>query len=334
MQEPKAVRPSPLVSVIMPTYNHGEFIGDSIESVLCQTFGDWELIVVDNASTDQTEAIVAAHCRNDARIRHLKFRNHGIIAASRNYGIAGARGDFIAFLDSDDVWRRTKLERQLKHFANDEIVGVGTDAVLLSNTPYCRQMSWGGSKAGYVDYDYSRILNANPIMTSSVVVRKDELLDVGGFDENPDFRFIEDWELWLRMARLGEFRILGARLLEYRVFSAKGRDRIDVSRRLFKVLDKHLALGYVTIRDTREPGARINLSLANNLLDLSDRSCRRYYAKAFRNSSSMKIKAKALMGYFLSILPRVLRQGVRFILYSMGRAVSGGIDQYRRIRAR
>jgi glycosyltransferase involved in cell wall biosynthesis len=332
MKESEADRTLPLVSVIMPTYNHAEFIKDSIESVLNQSYKHLELIIIDNFSADDTERIVDSFINADRRIRYFKFSNHGIIAASRNFGIANSKGEYIAFLDSDDMWHCSKLENQLKHFTNDELVGVGSDAMLVSYTPYYRPVHWGRSKDGYVDYGYHSILNANPIMTSSVVVRKDALLAVGGFDENPDFRFIEDWELWLRMARLGRFRVLGKQFLVYRVFSEKSRDRVDVSKRLFKVLEKHLELGYIANQDSREPRARINLSIANRSLELGDPACRQYYFRALQGSSALKMKAS--IGYFLSLLPRVLRQAVRFILYKTDKAVYCGLDLLWRIRSR
>ncbi|MBA7530747.1 UDP-Glc:alpha-D-GlcNAc-diphosphoundecaprenol beta-1,3-glucosyltransferase WfgD [subsurface metagenome] len=100
----------PLISVVMPTYNHGRFIGDAINSVLNQTYRNLELIIIDNFSEDNTEKIVTSY--KDDRIKYLKFKNNGVIASSRNYGIKHSRGEYIAFLDSDDVWLPEKLEKQ------------------------------------------------------------------------------------------------------------------------------------------------------------------------------------------------------------------------------
>src|SRR3989304_8476363 len=97
----------PLVSVIMPTYNHARFIGEAIGSVLNQTYPNLELIIIDNYSEDNTEEIVSSY--KNQRVKYFKFRNHGVIAASRNYGMRHAQGDYIAFLDSDDLWEPTKI---------------------------------------------------------------------------------------------------------------------------------------------------------------------------------------------------------------------------------
>ena len=100
----------PLVSVIMPTYNQEEYISDSVDSVLGQTYHHYELIIINNHSEDGTEEIVRSY--SDPRIQYYKFNNHGIIAASRNYGIRLSKGKYIAFLDSDDIWLPKKLEKQ------------------------------------------------------------------------------------------------------------------------------------------------------------------------------------------------------------------------------
>ena len=319
MTESEVNRVPPLVSVIMPTYNHATFIKDSIESALNQTYKHLELVVIDNFSTDDTEQIVESFINVDERIRYLKFRNHGIIAASRNFGIANSKGKFIAFLDSDDMWHSAKIEKQLAFFRDEGIVGVGTDAIFISETPYYRQMYFGRGKDGYIDYDYQYILQNNPMRASSVIVRRNMLLAVGGFDENPDFRFIEDWELWLRMARGGKFRILEDRFLLYRVFTDKSRDAADSARRCFKVLDKHLGLGYINAENIREPRASINHSVGRSLLRAGDPKCRQYFLKAIRGSSPYSKRLRALVGYLLSFLPPVLRQPTLRGLYAVDR---------------
>src|SRR5450759_2358523 len=99
---------APLVSVVIPTYNHARFLGRALQSVLDQTYTNWEAIVVDNHSQDHTGEVVEAFA--DPRITLLKVHNGGVIATSRNMGIRRARGEWIAFLDSDDWWAANKLE--------------------------------------------------------------------------------------------------------------------------------------------------------------------------------------------------------------------------------
>ncbi len=320
----------PLVSVIMPTYNHARFIGEAIDSVLNQTYKNLELIIIDNYSKDNTEEIVASY--RDDRIKYLKFRNNGIIAASRNYGIKHSQGEYIAFLDSDDKWNKKKLEKQIPHFQSSKIVGVASDAILIADTPYYRQKNYGRSKLGYIDYQYIDILNSNPVMTSSCIVKRNIIENVGFFDENRDFCFIEDWELWLRMARFGKFRVLEQQLLVYRVLCYQGRDKVEVSKKIFKIFEKQLELRYVRDEDVKEPRARNNISIANKLLELDDPTCREYYFNAIQDSSVFKIKMKAFIGYFLSLLPKLLRDTVRFILYKTDWIISFSLDQIWKIR--
>lgn len=99
------------VSIIMPSYNTAKFIGDSIRSVLAQTYENWELLIVDDCSTDQTDAVVAEF--DDPRIRYFKNERNSGAAISRNWALREAQGEWIAFLDSDDLWEAEKLEKQL-----------------------------------------------------------------------------------------------------------------------------------------------------------------------------------------------------------------------------
>ena len=107
-----------LVSIIMPSYNTGRFIAESIESVQAQTYTNWELIIVDDCSTDDTDAVVAQYCK-DTRIRYLKNEKNSGAAVSRNYALREARGKWIAFLDSDDLWEPEKLCKQIAFMENN-----------------------------------------------------------------------------------------------------------------------------------------------------------------------------------------------------------------------
>ena len=204
--------PAPAVSVVVPTYNHAQFLGPALQSIRAQTLVDWEVIVVNNFSDDHTVEVVAA--LGDPRIRLVNFRNHGVIAASRNEGIRLAGGELIAFLDSDDLWHPQKLARCV------EAIGGGLDLVCHGENwtregAPPRKMLYGPAARA----SYTRLLfNGNCISTSAVVVRKQSLMRVTGFREAPQFITAEDYELWLRLARdaarigfvdeiLGEYRM-------------------------------------------------------------------------------------------------------------------------------
>ena len=188
----------PLVSVIMPTYNHVQYIGEAIDSVLNQTYRNFELIIIDNYSKDNTEKIVASY--KDDRIKYLKFRNNGIIAASRNYGIRHSRGEYIAFLDSDDLWLPKKLEKQVTLFQiSNETAMVYTrfktiEEDIISNKIFPRN---GKYKSGNI---FNLLYCRSFIACSSVMVKRSVLDQVGLFDTDPNLIAIEDIDLWLRIA--------------------------------------------------------------------------------------------------------------------------------------
>ena len=120
-----------LVSIIMPSYNTGAYIGNTIDSVLSQTHTDWELIIVDDCSCDNTDAVVASY--HDTRIRYLKNEKNSGAAVSRNRALREAKGKYIAFLDSDDLWEPNKLETQLAYMKEKGYAFTYTDYRIRNN---------------------------------------------------------------------------------------------------------------------------------------------------------------------------------------------------------
>lgn len=191
----------PLISVVIPTYNHAHFLERSIGSVLEQTYSNLEILVIDNNSTDNTKTVIENF--NDQRIKYLTIDNQGVIAASRNLGIQASVGDWIAFLDSDDYWDEKKLETVFcseidiglfDAVSHDELV-VDNDSVVLRTLKY----------GPYSDDFYNEMLvGGNRCSTSAIVVRTSFLKEFNlKFDESRDFVTVEDYGLWLDMARLG-----------------------------------------------------------------------------------------------------------------------------------
>ena len=189
----------PLVTVVIPTYNHANHLGRALQSLLDQTFKDWEAIVVDNHSEDGTEVVLDKY--RDERISHIKIRNNGVIAKSRNVGIRVAAGEWIAFLDSDDYWDSKKLETCLSQ-SIDEIDFIyhklrcysvdGNGVAKISGVLRGRDVSI----SPYLD-----LSEGGPaIVTSSVFVRKSSLFRVNNFDESLNLVGGEDYDLWLRLA--------------------------------------------------------------------------------------------------------------------------------------
>lgn len=187
---------APLVSVIIPTYNQSGYLKEAIDSVLNQTFSDWEVIVINNFSEDDTEQIVAAI--KDARVSLYNFKNHGVIAASRNYGINKSQGKYLAFLDSDDYWLPEKLETSIKKL--EEGADLICHGLHLFGNGYDKDRFYGPEKA----FEFKTLLNrGNCVATSAVVVKSDLVRSVGGMCEQKDMATAEDYHLWLKLSKIG-----------------------------------------------------------------------------------------------------------------------------------
>lgn len=190
----------PKVSVIIPTYNRAYILGKAIDSVLAQTYDNFELIIVDDGSTDNTEELVKSY--KDERIRYCYTKINKGAAAARNYGIGNATCDYIAFEDSDDAWRPDKLEKQMKVMLDDsnEVgfvyhkiaydMGHGRVAILPSEEVPVE------SKSGNI---YKQLLYDNLVDCPSLLVRKSCLDKVGVFDES--LKALEDYDLALRLGK-------------------------------------------------------------------------------------------------------------------------------------
>jgi teichuronic acid biosynthesis glycosyltransferase TuaG len=228
---------SPLVSVVIPTYNHAQFLRAAIQSVIDQTFTDWEAVVVNNYSEDDTVQIVSSF--NDTRIRLVNFRNCGVIAASRNHGMSLAISKAIAFLDSDDVWYPKKLQRCMDALGDQADVVCHGEAWVKESGPPRVVMYGPQSRTRYL----SLLYDGNCLSTSAIVVRKSALDKVGGFSEDPQMVTAEDYELWLRLAREGcSFVMIDEVLGEYRLHG--GNQSKAVMRNLgaeLAVLRKHFS---------------------------------------------------------------------------------------------
>ena len=206
----------PLISVVMPTYNQAGFIREAIESVLNQSYTNLELIIINNYSTDRTEKIIESF--KDVRIRYLKFKNDGVIAASRNRGIQESVGGYIAFIDSDDVWLANKLENQIEYLESNKELGMVYSAQSILGTQSSIDISRYIYNKDLEKYDTAMaILNKNLISCSSVVVKKDIFSNIGYFDEDRDLVGAEDCDLWVRIAMKYKIGFLGKVLSKYRI---------------------------------------------------------------------------------------------------------------------
>ena len=213
---------SPLVSIVIPTYNHARYLGRALQSVLSQTYPNWEVIVIDNHSTDDTDAVMSIF--SDSRITLLKIHNNGIIAASRNAGIRFAKGEWIAFLDSDDWWKSDKLQRCVECI-NDQVALIHHNLEIVRDPPnfYKRKQTKGRQLLKPVIKDL--LLKGNIIANTSVVVRKSLLEQIGGINENFEMTTAEDYNTWLRIAQISDNFLYIPRSLGFYLFHTGGNSR-------------------------------------------------------------------------------------------------------------
>lgn len=184
-------------SVIIPTYNRADLIRRCIDSVLNQSYQNFEIIVVDNYSEDATIDIVKSYA--DSRIKIFQIHNHGIIAASRNKGIVEASGEWICFLDSDDWWTSNKLETCLFYIDDYDMIYHG---LFRQKGQKISKKMLGSEIRGEMSVA-NLLLRNNPIANSSVLVRKDLInKKVGLLTENPKLVTVEDLDYWIRIIQV------------------------------------------------------------------------------------------------------------------------------------
>lgn len=194
---------SEMVSIIIPTYNREEYIERAVRSIFRQTYGHYELIIVDDGSTDHTQGIIHRLEKTEVRLRYIRLEENQGVAHARNVGIQAAKYDYIAFLDSDDEWLPDKLELQMRRMLESSeetalvfcrMSGIGRDGKnrFICPDPDIKKEILEGNI-------FLRLLQANVIGTPSVLVRRKCLESVGGFKES--LTCLEDWEWVLRIAK-------------------------------------------------------------------------------------------------------------------------------------
>ena len=202
-----------LVSVIIPTYNRSDLIKETINSVLNQTHKNFELIMVDDGSTVNTKTVIESF--KDNRIKYILQKHHGLPAVARNNGLKVAIGEYIAFLDSDDIWLPNKLEKQIESLKkNPEILLVSSNGFILSV-----KIAWVILPLKFNKrITFKELMKRLVILNSSVLLKRSVIDSIGLLDENPKLRGIEDYDYWLRILKFKDKSILLLKdaLIKYR----------------------------------------------------------------------------------------------------------------------
>ena len=186
----------PLVSIVMPAYNSGRFISESIESVLAQTYVNWELLIIDDISTDNTRTVCAQYIESDRRIKYFELSTKGGAGGARNKGITEASGRYLAFLDSDDIWLPEKLSVQISQMQLFHSV--------FSYTAYWKMSIDGVRRKKYITVprttDYANLLNGCVIGCLTVIID----LQFFGKQHIDEYFIRNDFAYWLKLTkRLG-----------------------------------------------------------------------------------------------------------------------------------
>jgi glycosyltransferase involved in cell wall biosynthesis len=207
----------PKISVIVPTYNRSELLPRAINSILNQTFKDFELIIVDDGSTDNTKKIIEKYSENDSRIKYIYQENSGGPPRPKNTGIKIAKGNYIAFLDSDDEWLPSKLEEQIKKYIendkNHNIGLVGCGAIIINKATKEKEYF---TPPRFLLKKTPEILQKTIAHScSSIIIKKTVFEDSGLFDEN--IKVLDDRDLYIRILNKYKFIFIQKPLFKYYV---------------------------------------------------------------------------------------------------------------------
>jgi glycosyltransferase involved in cell wall biosynthesis len=222
----------PKISVVIPTWNRADFLPDAINSVLNQTIPIYEVLICDDGSTDNSKNIAESFA--NARVKWLPGNHVGLPAVPRNRGIRAAKGDWIAFLDSDDIWLPGKLKMQFEYLKKTNMLAISSNALVFDVQKNSKKIFFSKSKP-IKNINFSNLLSVNTVITSTVILHRSLLDRVGLFSESNMVRGIEDYDLWLRVATFSGFLYLPEPLAQYRddvTFSARTHGGSQFSQKL------------------------------------------------------------------------------------------------------
>ena len=288
---------TPLVSTIIPTYNHANYLNKSLQSVLNQTYDNLEVIVIDNNSNDNTVEVINKF--KDPRIKYLKISNYGIIASSRNMGIRASRGELIAFLDSDDWWNKDKLKICIEYF-NKEVDLVYHDLKIVSQKPsfFARRKIQTRQLRKPVLTDL--LLEGNIIPNSSVVVRKEMLEKIGLIDESKELVASEDYNTWLRISKFTDKFLYLPKSLGYYFINNQNISKKDMSATYREATNKFLSDLSSAQKIKLEANYKY-ISARYNFLQSNYKKSKNNLLFVLKNGS-LELKIKSLLMFLLIII--------------------------------
>lgn len=216
----------PILTVIMLSYNHGKYISEAIESVLSQTYGDFEFLIIENGSTDGSKKLIEKYSSIDRRIVPI-FNDENLgIAGSRNKALNQAKGKFMAFIDSDDIWVPNKLEKQMKILETNEDLVVSGEAEVIDASNNLFGITYsdlsrtnGAQKSGRVLHDLLK--RGNFVPTSSLILKTERAREIG-FNEN--LRYMDDYRFLIQLAKKLKFYWIQEPIVKYRLHGSNAQN--------------------------------------------------------------------------------------------------------------
>ena len=287
----------PLISICIPAYKAEKFLPATLESVRAQRFTDWELIVTEDGSADSTENIVREFARSVPQpVRYDRHAQNLGLPATRNTGIASARGEWIALLDSDDVWTTGHLEAAAAIIPGTSAELIHAGSVLFDSDSGRELEVRAPSPKMVSEFPRSLFNGAYVIQPSSVVMRRQLWEDVGGFD--PTFRYVEDREMWIRCARTGaQFVYTGLNTCLYRKHAdAISRHGFAMALASARVFEKNIDWEAVPSRQRRTQAADAWFAAGRIALRNDPASARGFFGRALRHRAF----APAAVGYWVA----------------------------------
>ncbi len=224
----------------MCTYNRAQFIEKAIDSIISQTFKDWELIILDDKSTDNTENIVKKYLQ-DPRIKYFKNEQNLGITKNRNKSLSLSQGEYIAVLDSDDYWiDNNKLKVQIDFLdENKDYCFIGTNIIKIDeNDKLIKKISY---PSDYLKLK-KKLLLKNFFCHSSIVYRKKEIIDSGSYDEK--LPIWEDYDLWLRLGSMYKFKNLNMFSTAYRIHNNQSNQNLKIGQNTQKIIINRHIMNY------------------------------------------------------------------------------------------
>ena len=291
-----------LVSVVIPTHNRADVLPRAIDSVLSQTYTQFEILVVSDGSSDNTESVVKSYMEKDNRVKFISYSPAKGGNFARNTGIDSALGDYIAFLDDDDEWFEEKLQSQVDVMENNQNCGFVFTGILSVNIFGKQTLTYTSIPILKTNYK-KEILISNFLGTTSTVLIRKELLQQEKFDEA--MPAIQDYDLWVRLCQITEVEIVSRALVRYySVFTSKNSNQIsnsiekynDATQKMLNKYKNHYALLSETER--MEKRANILRGKANRYMRSNARKeARKVYLELYQLTKRGKFICYYLGGF-------------------------------------